>query len=165
MKKIFIATALFTSLIHATSFAQAPATEVTKHTTNAFTLEILNHVKSVFAKSATATDAEKATEAATAIDATADKIVALHTALKASPMPSTEEKKALAQKMLQYEPQVGVILKKMTNTFNNNSEDVNKIIQPAFSSFKAKITPSMVLIEKYYPKKEMQSYMKALKGN
>ncbi len=160
----FIASALCSAAIITPSLAQAPAKEVVKRTTNEIALDTLNHVKSVFAASATATDAQKATTAATTLETTAVKIIALQTALKASPMPTIEEKKAFAQKMLQYEPQVSIIMKKMTNTFDNNSEEVNKIIQPAFTRFKSKIGPSMTLIEKYYPKKEMQGYMKELKG-
>ncbi len=166
MKTIFIATALCFSAIIMPAMAQATPTapEKTKRTSNDIALEALNHVKSIFATTTTATDTEKATTAAADIKATTAKIVALQAVLKATPMPTVAEKKAFAQKMLQYEPQISVIIKKMTNTLNTNSEEVNKIIQPVVTGFQAKIKPTMNLLNTYYPQKEMAGYMNELKG-
>jgi hypothetical protein len=146
------------------AIAQAPTEKAAKKTSNDIALEALDHVKSIFASAATASDNEKATAAADTVKATTAKIVALQAVLKATPMPTVEEKKALAQKMLQYEPQVSVIIKKMTNTFHTNTEQVNAIIQPAVTSFQAKIKPTMDLINIYYPQEEMAGYMNELKG-
>ena len=172
MKTIFIATAFCFSAIIMPTMAQAPAPvpDKTKNKAvaeigaNDIALEALNHVKSIFATTATATDIEKATMAAANVKATTAKIVALQKVLKATPMPTVVEKKAFAQKMLQYEPQVSVIIKKMTRALDTNSEEVNKIIQPAVTSFQAKIKPTMNLINTYYPEKEMAGYMNELKG-
>ncbi len=168
MKTIFIATALCFSAIIMPVMAQTPpsAPEKTKakRVANDIALEALNHVKTIFATTATASDIEKATMAAAAVKAATAKIVALQAVLKATPMPTVAEKKAFAQKMLQYEPQVSVIIKKMTNTLHTNSEEVNKIIQPVVTGFQAKIKPTMDLIDTYYPEKEMAGYMNELKG-
>jgi len=144
--------------------ATNPEVVETKLGANDIALEALNHVKSIFVTTATATDSEKATAAVATINITTKKIVALKRVLKATPMPSVTEKKAFAQKMLQYEPQVSMIIKKMTTVLNNNSEEVNKIIQPAVTSFQAKIKTTMDLIDIYYPEKEMMIYMNELKG-
>lgn len=166
MKTIFIASAICFSAIIMPVMAQASTPEKTKttRTANDVTLEILSHVKSIFAATATATDLEKATAAAATVNSTTEKIVALKAVLKATPMPTVAEKKAFAQKMLQYQPQVSVIIKKMTNALNTNSEEVNKIIQPTVTSFQAKIKSTMTLIGTYYPEKEMIGYMNELKG-
>ncbi|MGJ8656335.1 MAG: hypothetical protein ACSHX6_07785 [Akkermansiaceae bacterium] len=163
MKTLLIATALCSSALISPIMAQSTSAS-SKRATNDVALEALNHVKTIFATAATASDPEKATAAAATINATTSKIVALQTVLKASPMPTVPEKKAFAQKMLQYEAQVSTVMKKMTNTFNTNSEDVSKIIQPAISSFKAKSAATMTLINTYYPRKEMSVYMNELKG-
>lgn len=138
--------------------------EATTKNANDIALEALEHVKNIFAATIPATDAKKATAAAATVAETTKKIVALQLVLKATPMPTVDEKKAFAQKMLQYEPQVSVIIKKMTNTFDANTEEVNEIIQPAMTSFQAKIKPTMDLINIYYPKEEMDGYMNELKG-
>lgn len=166
MKSLLTIVALTTSALVAPIMAQAPQANTTKaqRTANDVSLEILNHVKSIFTATATATDQEKATAAATTVNAITDKVVALQSALKATPMPTIEQKKAFAQKMLQYEAQVSVVMKKMTNTFNTNSEEVNKIIQPPITNFKNKTTPVMTLINTYYPREEMQGYINTLKG-
>jgi hypothetical protein len=164
MKTITIAAAIIFSALPMSAIAQAPTEKAAKKTSNDIALEALDHVKSIFASAATASDNEKATAAADTVKATTAKIVALQAVLKATPMPTVEEKKALAQKMLQYEPQVSVIIKKMTNTFHTNTEEVNAIIQPVVTSFQAKIKPTMDLINTYYPQKEMAGYMKELKG-
>lgn len=163
MKTLLIATALCSSALISPIMAQATAAEE-KRAVNDVALEILNHTKSIFAIAATASDTEKATAAAASIDATTSKIVALQTVLKATPMPTVDEKKAFAQKMLQYEAQVSVVMKKMTNTFNTNSEEVNKLLQPAVSSFKAKSAAAITLINTYYPREEMSIYMNELRG-
>jgi hypothetical protein len=169
MKIIFITTALLFSVINMPILAQAPAakkqTETkTKITANDVALEALNHVKSIFTITATATDIEKAAKAAAEVQSISEKIVALQAVLKATPMPTVAEKKAFAQKMLQYGPQVSVIIKKMTSTLDANSDEVNKMIQPAVTSFQAKIKLTMTLIDTYYPEKEMTRYMNELKG-
>lgn len=169
MKTIFIASAFCFSAFSTPLMAQEkPAnkntTTETKRNSNDIALEALEHVKSIFVTAATATDEEKATAAASNVKTITEKIVALKVALKATPMPTVEEKKAFAQKMLQYEPQVSVIIKKMTNTFHANSEEVNKLIQPAVTSFQEKIKPTMSLINIYYPKDEMTGYINELKG-
>lgn len=135
-----------------------------KKTANTITLETLEHVKSIFAAAATSTTRETATQAAKEISATTDKIVALQATLKATPMPTAEEKQAFAQKMIQYQPQVIIIMKKMTNTFQANTEEINAIIQPPFTEFKTKTTQMMTLINTYYPKKEMDAYIEKLKN-
>lgn len=144
--------------------AQTPDKAAVEKTSNDIALEALEHVKDIFAATITATDPEKAAIAATTVTETTKKIVSLQAVLKATPMPTVDEKKAFAQKMLQYEPQVSVIIKKMTNTFDTNSEEVNEIIQPAMTSFQEKIKPTMDLIDIYYPQKEMEGYMNELKG-
>lgn len=166
MKTILIATALCLAALIMPVMAQAPASvkATVKQTSNEIALEALNHVKTIFATTATANDLEKATTAAAEVKATTAKIVALRAFLKATPMPTVDEKKAFAQKMLQYEPQVSIIIKKMTNTLNTNSEEVNKIIQPVVTGFQAKIKPTMDLLDTYYPEKEMAGYMNKLKG-
>jgi hypothetical protein len=164
MKILWIATALCLSTVLMPVMAQAPAKTVAKKTSNDIALEALDHVKSIFATAATANDLEKATAAVASVKSNTAKIIALQAVLKATPMPTVEEKKALALKMLQYEPQVSVIIKKMTYTFHSNSEEVNAIIEPAVTSFQAKIKPTMDLINTYYPKEEMEGYMDELKG-
>jgi len=137
--------------------------EVNVRTTNMITLEILSHIREVFITSATATDLEKAKLAATKVNEITDKIIKNHNELKASPMPTVAEKKSLAQKMLQYEPQVVIIMQKMTNTFNSNTEEINKVIEPAIMGFKNKTTNTISFINTYYPKEEMTTYINELK--
>lgn len=163
MKTLLITSALCFSALISPITAQTTSA-ATKRPVNDVALEALNHAKSIFATAATATDPEKATAAAATINATTSKIAALEKVLKATPAPSVEEKKAFAQKILQYQAQVSVILKKMTNTFNTSSEDISKIIQPAISNFKTNSKGTMTLINTYYPEKEMSVYMNELKG-
>ncbi len=164
MKLLSIASTLLLFASLTPVMAQTAEKSASKRSANDIALEALDHVKNIFAATITATDPEKAAIAATTVNETTKKIVALHPLLKATPMPTADEKKAFAQKMLQYEPQVSVIIKKMTNTFDTNSEEVNEIIQPAMTSFQEKIKITMDLINVYYPKEEMDGYMNELKG-
>jgi len=141
-----------------TSAEQAPKTS------NDIALEALNHVKSIFAITAKASDTANANLAATEITETTKKIIALDPILKATPMPTAAEKKDFAKKMLQYQIEVATIIKKMTQTLDNNSEEVNALIQPAITNFQAKIKPIMDRINIYYPKDEMNGYIQELKG-
>ena len=52
----------------------------------------------------------------------------------------------------------------MFQTFENNSEDINKLIEPPISEAKLKMTPALTLINEYYPKKEMLEYIQAAKN-
>ncbi len=130
---------------------------------NDITFDALEQVKTILATAITASDLEKSTTAVTKIKGITKKIIAIETVLKATPMPTAEEKKAFARKMLKYESQVSVIIKKMTNTFENNTEETNKIIEPAMTSFQEKIKPTIDLINIYYPREEMDRYMNELK--
>jgi len=161
---IIVAICSFANILPIMAQATAPKKPATQREANDIAHEALNHLKSIFATTATATDIEKATKAADTIKATTAKIVQLKTKLEATPKPTIPQKILFAQKMLQYESQVTVIIKKMTNTFQTNSEEVNQIIQPAITSFKAKTTPMTNLINIYYPEKEMRGHMDALRG-
>jgi hypothetical protein len=164
MKTKFLSSLSFFIALIIPLVAKAQDKVSNEKSSNDIALEALEHIKEILAATIPATDPEKAVTAATTVTENTKKIVALHAILKATPMPTVEEKKAFAQKMLQYEPQVAVIIKKMTNTFDTNSEEVNAIIQPAMTSFQEKIKNTMDLINVYYPKEEMDGYMNELKG-
>ena len=134
-----------------------------KRNSNEITVEIIKHIKAIFTASSTAIDEKSATAAIKNINESTEKILSLKELLEATEKPTAEEKKQCAVHMLKSESEISEILKKMSQTFDNNQEEINKLIEPPLSKSKAKIAPTMMLINRYYPHDEMLGYINALK--
>jgi len=67
--------------------------------------------------------------------------------------------------MLKFEVETAEIFQKMAKTFQNNPEEINKLIEPPMSETKKRIAPTMTLINDYYPAEEMLGYINTLKKN
>lgn len=136
-----------------------------KHTANRTTKEILSHIKAIFVASSVATDEEQAQNAAKSINENTEKIIELTQYLKSAERPSSEDKQEFAVEMLKFEVETAEIFQKMAKTFQNNPEEINKLIEPPMSETKKRIAPTMTLINDYYPAEEMLGYINTLKKN
>ena len=135
-----------------------------KTTSNELSHEIINQIKNIFTASASAKDEKSAKVAISQMKQSSKKILSLKTQLETAEKPSTKEKQAFAIQMITFETEISEIYKTMFQTFENNSEDINKLIEPPISEAKLKMTPALTLINEYYPKKEMLEYIQAAKN-
>ena len=142
---------------------QDDPTSSEKRNSNEVTVKIMEQIKAIFTASSTAIDEKSAKAAIKSINESTEKILGLKEVLEITEKPTEEEKKQCAVHMLKYESEISEILKQMSQTFDNNQEEINKLIEPPLSKSKAKIAPTMMLINKYYPHDEMLGYINALK--
>ncbi len=134
-----------------------------KRTANDITIEITNQIKSIFEASASAKDEASAKTALTSIKKNTEIILKLKTDLEGTDKPTQQEKKLCAVKMVEFETTISEIIKAMSQTFQENTEEINALIEPPITDCKAKIAPAIALINDYYPKEEMDRYIKELK--
>jgi len=140
------------------------AIKAEKTTSNELSHAILSQIKKIFAASASAKDEKSAKIAISEMKQSIEKILSLKTRLEAVKKPTTKEKQTFAIQMITFETEISEIYKTMFQTFENNSEDINKLIEPPISEAKTKMTPALVLLNEYYPKKEMLEYIQAAKN-
>lgn len=168
MKLILLTSLMSVACLVAQTPAAKPAIKgesqpAEKRSANDITIEITNQIKSIFEASASAKDEATVKIALASINKSTESILKLKTDLKGTAKPTTEEKKQCAAVMIEFETSISEIIKTMSKTFADNTEEINALIEPSITSSKAKIAPAIALINDYYPKEEMDGYMRELK--
>jgi len=144
-------------------------TEQSKHTVeqskaNIISQEILSHIKEIFMNSTTAKDKASAKTAITNMEQSAKKILSLKAQLETTRKPTAEEKQKFAIEMVKFEAEISDLYKAMFKTFENNTEEINELLEPAISMIKLEIAPALETINQYYPSEEMFGYIQAAKS-
>ena len=166
MKALIIFSLISTSLLAQTTETEKPLFSVAaeKQSANDLSEEIINHIKEIFLACASAKDEVSARNAIVNMAQYVEKISALKKLLESTNKPTTTEKQTFAIQMIAFETEISNIYTTMFETFQNNTEDVNQLIEPPLSEIKLKIAPALAVINQYYPREEMLKYIRTAKN-